>query len=447
MKKSLLFLSLVLCFGVVNAQNTNLMSARKASVDAGQKQVVNPNHVPTTFKVVNNTKDPIPAGFARVSLTAGDVWGDGSGYQLLLDADATAFGVEIPATGALTESGDVPAATYAAFEYKIPTNADGSLTTTNIVMNTTITIDVPADTYDWVVTNPTAGDRMWVAGQGRMDDYVMADGLEYNFTVALVGTGDVVSIAIVNPNLPAVSLTYDFNTGVLPADWRLHNVDGLQAHNVNMFPNNEAWAITQISETEYAAASTSWFDPAGQADRWLVTSRINLQGNNYLQFDIASYEAEYLESMEIKLSTGGTEPSDFTTLLQTLTEIPAAFNTQTIDLSTYTGTVRIAFRLISNDKNIGFLDNVKILGSALSINEVENNASFGVYPNPANDFVTISDANGAEVKVIDMLGRTLISKVVKSTNETISINDLQTGMYMIQIVKDGQTSSQKLIKR
>ncbi|MFA6932409.1 MAG: DUF2436 domain-containing protein, partial [Bacteroidales bacterium] len=353
MKKSLLFLSLVLCFGVVNAQNTNLMSARKASVDAGQKQVVNPNHVPTTFKVVNNTKDPIPAGFARVSLTAGDVWGDGSGYQLLLDADATAFGVEIPATGALTESGDVPAATYAAFEYKIPTNADGSLTTTNIVMNTTITIDVPADTYDWVVTNPTAGDRMWVAGQGRMDDYVMADGLEYNFTVALVGTGDVVSIAIVNPNLPAVSLTYDFNTGVLPADWRLHNVDGLQAHNVNMFPNNEAWAITQISETEYAAASTSWFDPAGQADRWLVTSRINLQGNNYLQFDIASYEAEYLESMEIKLSTGGTEPSDFTTLLQTLTEIPAAFNTQTIDLSTYTGTVRIAFRLISNDKNIG----------------------------------------------------------------------------------------------
>ena len=447
MKKSLLFLSLVLCFGVVNAQNTNLMSARKASVDAGQKQVVNPNHVPTTFKVVNNTKDPIPAGFARVSLTAGDVWGDGSGYQLLLDADATAFGVEIPATGALTESGDVPAATYAAFEYKIPTNADGSLTTTNIVMNTTITIDVPADTYDWVVTNPTAGDRMWVAGQGRMDDYVMADGLEYNFTVALVGTGDVVSIAIVNPNLPAVSLTYDFNTGVLPADWRLHNVDGLQAHNVNMFPNNEAWVITQIGEADYAAASISWFDPAGQADRWLVTSRINLQGNNYLQFDIASYEAEYLESMEIKLSTGGTEPSDFTTLLQTLTEIPAAFNTQTIDLSNYTGSVRIAFRLISNDKNIGFLDNVKILGNALSLNEVENNASFGVYPNPANDFVTISDANGAEIKVIDMLGRTLISKVVKSTNETISINDLQTGMYMIQIVKDGQTSSQKLIKR
>jgi len=70
-----------------------------------------------------------------------------------------------------------------------------------------------------------------------------------------------------------------------------------------------------------------------------------------------------------------------------------------------------------------------------------------IYPNPANDFVTISDANGADVKVIDMLGRTLITKKIKSSNETISINDLQTGMYMIQMVKDGKTSSQKLIKR
>ncbi|MCK9163809.1 MAG: T9SS type A sorting domain-containing protein, partial [Bacteroidales bacterium] len=125
----------------------------------------------------------------------------------------------------------------------------------------------------------------------------------------------------------------------------------------------------------------------------------------------------------------------------------AAFNTQTIDLSTYTGTVRIAFRLISNDKNIGYIDNIKILGSALSINEVENTSVFGVYPNPANDFVTIADANGSDVRVIDMLGRTLVSKTSISNNETISINNLQPGMYMIQIIKDGKSSSQKLIKR
>lgn len=443
----------MLCFGVVNAQNNNVMQARKSSTTVGQKQIVNPNHVPTTFKAVNNAKDPIPTGYARVTLTAGDIWGDGTGYQLLLDANATAYGVEIPTTGPLSDTTVASIANlvtiYAAFEYKIPTNADGVLATTNIVLNNSISIDVPIGTFDYVVTNPTPNDRMWVANNGRGDDLVLADGLEYKFNVTGdAQSGDNVSIQIVNPNLPPVSLTYDFNTGVLPADWSVLNVDGLTpAANIsNIFPNNSGWELALMTEGNYAAVAPSWFEPAGQADRWLITSRINLQGSNYLQFDLASIDATYPESLEVKISNGGNQTSDFTNL-ESIAQVPANGIDRTIDLSSYTGSVRIAFRLTSNDAFVCMVDNVRILGNALSINDVENNASFGVYPNPANDFVTISDANGAEVKVIDMLGRTLISKVVKSTNETISINDLQTGMYMIQIVKNGQTSSQKLIKR
>ena len=70
-----------------------------------------------------------------VTLTAGDVWGDGSGYQMLLDADAKAYGTIIPQSGNLTESGDADESIYAEFEYKIPGQADGILTTTNIVVN------------------------------------------------------------------------------------------------------------------------------------------------------------------------------------------------------------------------------------------------------------------------------------------------------------------------
>ena len=85
-------------------------------------------------------KVDVPEGMAAVTLTAGDVWGDGSGYQMLLDADATAYGTIIPETGGLTTSGDASAATYAEFEYKIPENADGSMSTQNIVLNNSITI-------------------------------------------------------------------------------------------------------------------------------------------------------------------------------------------------------------------------------------------------------------------------------------------------------------------
>ena len=93
-------------------------------------------------KYVTGTKADIPEGYASVTLTAGDVWQDGSGYQMLLDEDAIAYGSIIPEQGGLTTSGNASADVYAEFEYKIPENADGVLTTENIVINNSITIQI-----------------------------------------------------------------------------------------------------------------------------------------------------------------------------------------------------------------------------------------------------------------------------------------------------------------
>ena len=152
--------------------------------------------VTSDWKLINNgTPDPspsptptpvpdpeVPEGYALVKLTAGDVWGDGSGYQMLIDADATAYGTIIPVEGGLTNSGNAPAGLYDNFEYKIPENADGSLTTTNIIINNTGSVLVPAGTYDWAITNPTPGDRIWIASSnnsecpGRYDNYTFEAG-------------------------------------------------------------------------------------------------------------------------------------------------------------------------------------------------------------------------------------------------------------------------------
>ena len=78
----------------------------------------------------------IPDGMAQITLTAGDLWEDGSGYQMLLDADATAYGTLFQATGGLTTSGSADASVYNEFEYKIPENADGDLNTSNVVITT-----------------------------------------------------------------------------------------------------------------------------------------------------------------------------------------------------------------------------------------------------------------------------------------------------------------------
>ena len=136
-----------------------------------------------------------------VTLTAGDVWGDGSGYQMLLDANATAYGTIIPTSGGLTNSGDATAEVYNAFEYKIPENADGACSTQNMVLNNSVSIQIPAGTYDWCITNPTPGEGIWIASGngnvgGRKNNFVFEAGKVYEFTVSDGGSSDRVDLTI-----------------------------------------------------------------------------------------------------------------------------------------------------------------------------------------------------------------------------------------------------------
>ena len=146
-----------------------------------------------------------------IILEAHNVWGDGTGYQLLLDADHNTYGTIIPESGGLTSSGDAPASVYAEFEYKVPVNADGSLTTSNMVLDGSVTISIPAGTYDFCITNPTPDDRMWIASNGidptRADDYVFVDGNTYHFLMIMNTDGhDACQLTITsNPTTPTIS--------------------------------------------------------------------------------------------------------------------------------------------------------------------------------------------------------------------------------------------------
>ena len=152
-----------------------------------------------------------------VILEAHDVWGDGSGYQLLLDADHTAYGTVIPTSGALTSDASTTINYASTFEYTIPANADGSASSTNVVVDGSVTITIPAGTYDFCVTNPTPGDRIWIAAgdNGRKDDYVFDPAFVYHFTVAMNGSNDAVTIeltpATTDPTITVAPATLEMN--------------------------------------------------------------------------------------------------------------------------------------------------------------------------------------------------------------------------------------------
>ena len=143
---------------------------------------------------------------AIIVFHADDIWQDGSGYQMLLDADATAYGTIIPETGALSMNCSGNEDIYAEFEYKIPANADGSCSTSNVVIDNTITLEIPAGTYDWCITNPTPGDRIWIASNqgsvgGRKDDYEFEGGMIYEFNMYMLGSNDATDVTITCNNV------------------------------------------------------------------------------------------------------------------------------------------------------------------------------------------------------------------------------------------------------
>ena len=192
----------------VNTSNGYIYVAGAVDPTAVPPTQVPPTEVPPTEvppTEVPPTEEPTEGYAVIVFSIYEDVWGDGSGYQMLLDSDANTYGSIIPENGPLTSSGSASDETYAEFEYKIPENADGNLTTSNVIITGQGFVVVPAGTYDWCIVNPVPGDRVWIASSigsipGRYDDYTFEANKTYIFTVAFSGYNDRVDLTITEEN-------------------------------------------------------------------------------------------------------------------------------------------------------------------------------------------------------------------------------------------------------
>jgi endonuclease I len=83
----------------------------------------------------------------------------------------------------------------------------------------------------------------------------------------------------------------------------------------------------------------------------------------------------------------------------------------------------------------------------------EKSIDFSVFPNPANDFLSIQFARSVSIKsatveIIDVVGKTIFSQSINQPNEIFSINtaNLAKGIYIINIQTEGQNNSLKFVK-
>ena len=355
-------------------------------------------------KYVTGTKADVPEGYASVTLTAPDIWGDGSGYQMLLDEDAIAYGSIIPETGGLTTGGDASAETYAEFEYKIPENADGALTTTNIVFDASVTILIPAGVYDWCITNPTPGDRMWIASSngsvpGRYDDFEFSSGVAYEFVIGVYGSNDGVDLIIDDPTAPTIptdltadAVSADGTTATIAwvpgennATWNLRwrpwtdpalmnklwdfPLDGYEAQLDEGFMIYDAdgdgynWSLAYSSDAQDDVCfySASYEDYTGLTpDNWLFTPAVGMGGT--LKFDAWQASSYYPDKIMVYVAPADYETMDefvpVSEFIQPTGTSPESFE---VDLSEYEGMGVIAFRHYDcNDLWAIYLDNIAV---------------------------------------------------------------------------------------
>lgn len=92
-----------------------------------------------------------------------------------------------------------------------------------------------------------------------------------------------------------------------------------------------------------------------------------------------------------------------------------------------------------------YIDDVDILFDTWGIDESDN--LIQIYPNPANDALTICNEVGGEfsIRLYDMTGRILLEEKNISEKITINTTDFAPGNYIVQISQNNTLTHQKVI--
>ncbi|MBQ1486813.1 MAG: DUF2436 domain-containing protein [Muribaculaceae bacterium] len=451
-----------------------------------------------TFKAP--AKVDIPDGYCAITLEAHQVWNtdpenpDYSGYQMLLDADATAYGVEFLEPG-VSGSG-LFSGSYDAFEYKIPENADGDLETQNIVYDGSVTILVPAGTYDYVMINPTPGQQLWVASQngnmgGRGDDVTFVAGRTYLFLITLGSNG--------NDRTDLYETTVPENLTVVPGEtyanvdwddtddaawnlrWRPYaeGGDGIlwnfptddlswlyEWYTVNNDTDTLNWEPTYLDSehTNIVWYSESWSSANGASDpdNWLISPETALQGTlSFLLGGVTSWP----DHIGVYAVIGwdpetGYAPAEEDLIL--IDEYDCSSDeseaTFTADLSQFNGQVgRLVFRHFNSYNNYYvYLDDIKITGPAAPWNYVNdlnatNYTIEGLTPNTKYEVQVQADGTlveGEWTEIVEFITTTPITNVYilgEVNNQTWAANvgakmdyNAEDNLYTATVTLDGR---------
>lgn len=249
-----------------------------------------------------------------------------------------------------------------------------------------------------------------------------------------------------------ILLNEDFNSG-FPSGWQVIDNDGLSPH-ADVSDITSGFGYLEDSDStgigDSIVACTSWFTVAGTADNYLITPQLSLENHgNILYWDVKSQDPSYPDGYEILVSTSLPVIDSFkvdSAIFYTDAELPY-WTARSISLDSFISqNIYIAFRHFSTDKFVLKFDNIRVLAdTALSVNETEDNLSFGVYPNPANETVFISVNNNMDANFITFYNTNGEVVLSEKNAKQISVAALPNGIYFLEVIAGKSRGVKRLV--
>lgn len=173
-------------------------------------------------------------------------------------------------------------------------------------------------------------------------------------------------IAVAFAIVSEAGVNIDFSKGI-PDYIKLYDLDGLAPASDLAFTGlkaGTAWTACDVERSgSRVAVSTSWYNPAGKANDWMVVPDIEIADDTELRWTARAFDAQLPDGYSVYISFKGETPEDFDTatpLFSVKAESPE-WTDHVISLREYSGrSASIAFVNDSEDCNLLMIKSIAV---------------------------------------------------------------------------------------
>lgn len=195
-----------------------------------------------------------------------------------------------------------------------------------------------------------------------------------------------------------------------------------------------------------------------------ITVTVNSGGSNGVKYGFACSAAKHGTTTAV----GGFATADNTTLIKSNgnyivhnTAVNGNGNTSHAFVFNWTapanGTGSVTFYAAGNSANgNGNESGDQIYNSNITVDEAAGAgftesilSAFNLFPNPASELVNVKVPDylvNSQIRMVDITGKTIFNQQLTESIVTIDINTFPAGIYVLEIVKDGQSYTSRLMK-